>query len=287
MRQIIAAAIVLLMLLFLPPWLRAEENTPETDAALQPLQTEQPNPASGAGSDAAHTVRLWDGSAVQTLTAAEYLPGVVRGEMPATFEEEALKAQAAAERTYLYYRMTAAPKDSHPDADVCTDPGCCTAWLSEADARAKWGGKFDQYEAKVQQAVADTDGMAVCYEGVPIQALFHAASAAFTRSAAEVFGEELPYLQSVESPEGDEVPNYYSVVTVPSTEFVEKLTAAAPGCDFSGDSSGWIGPTVYDAAGLSTAPCAAAAARVSTQPIAIPESASPSGSAAKETPGST
>ena len=57
MRQIIAAAIVLLMLLFLPPWLRAEENTPETDAALQPLQTEQPNPASGAGSDAAHTCK--------------------------------------------------------------------------------------------------------------------------------------------------------------------------------------------------------------------------------------
>ena len=49
------------------------------------------------------------------------------------------------------------------------------------------------------------------------------------------------------------MPNYYSVVTIPSTEFVEKLTAAVPGCDFSGDSSGWIGPTVYDAAGLSTA----------------------------------
>ena len=197
MRQIIAAAIVLLMLLFLSPWLRAEENTPETDAALQPLQTEQPNPASGAGSDAAHTVRLWDGSAVQTLTAAEYLPGVVRGEMPATFEEEALKAQAAAERTYLYYRMTAAPKDSHPDADVCTDPGCCTAWLSEADARAKWGGKFDQYEAKVQQAVADTDGQVVLYDGAPIMAVFHSSSAGATAASGDVWAAELPYLVSV------------------------------------------------------------------------------------------
>ncbi len=60
-------------------------------------------------------------------------------------------------------------------------------------ARGKWAGEdADALSAKITQAVADTDGMAVCYEGAPIQALFHAASAAFTRSAAEVFGEELP-----------------------------------------------------------------------------------------------
>ena len=241
MRQIIAAAIVLLMLLFLPPWLRAEENTPETDAALQPLQTEQPNPASGAGSDAAHTVRLWDGSAVQTLTAAEYLPGVVRGEMPATFEEEALKAQAAAERTYLYYRMTAAPKDSHPDADVCTDPGCCTAWLSEADARAKWGGKFDQYEAKVQQAVADTDGQVVLYDGAPIMAVFHSSSAGSTAASGDVWAAELPYLVSVKSPETEEgIPNYHSVNTFTAEEFRAIFCKAHPETKLSGDTGGWV-----------------------------------------------
>ena len=241
MRQIIAAAIVLLMLLFLPPWLRAEENTPETDAAPQPLQTEQPNPVSGAGSDAAHTVRLWDGSAVQTLTAAEYLPGVVRGEMPATFEEEALKAQAAAERTYLYYRMASEPKNSHPDADVCTDPGCCTAWLSEADAQSKWGGKFDQYEAKVQQAVADTDGQVVLYEGAPIMAVFHSSSAGATAASGDVWAAELPYLVSVKSPESpDSVPNYYSVNTFTAESFRTAFLAVHPEAKLSGDTAGWI-----------------------------------------------
>ena len=156
MRQTIAAGLFLLMLLFLPPWLRAEEPAPQEDTSPQPIQTQQAAPEDGTGSDAAHTLRLWDGSAVQTLTAAEYLPGVVRGEMPAAFELEALKAQAVAERTYLYYRMTGGEKAAHPDADVCTDSNCCTAWLSEEDARAKWGDKFDQYETKVQQAVAET-----------------------------------------------------------------------------------------------------------------------------------
>ena len=56
------------------------------------------------------------------MTMAAYLPGVVRGEMPATFEEEALKAQAVAERTYIYYHLQRGGKANHPDADVCMDP---------------------------------------------------------------------------------------------------------------------------------------------------------------------
>ena len=241
MKQTIAAGVLLLMLLFLPPWLRAKETGPETDAAPTPLQTEQAAPENGSGSDAAHTLRLWDGSAVQTLTAAEYLRSVVRGEMPATFEEEALKAQAAAERTYLYYRMTAAPKDSHPDADVCTDPGCCTAWLSEADARAKWGGKFDQYEAKVQQAVADTDGQVVLYDGAPIMAVFHSSSAGSTAASGDVWAAELPYLVSVKSPETEEgIPNYHSVNTFTAQEFRTIFCKAHADAQLSGDCGGWV-----------------------------------------------
>ena len=146
-----------------------------------------------------------------------------------------------AERTYLYYRMTAAPKDSHPDADVCTDPGCCTAWLSEADARAKWGGKFDQYEAKVQQAVADTDGQVVLYDGAPIMAVFHSSSAGATAASGDVWAAELPYLVSVKSPESpDSVPNYYSVNTFTAESFRTAFLAAHPEAKLSGDTGGWI-----------------------------------------------
>ena len=250
MRQIIAAGLLLLLLLFLPPWLRAEDPPPEDNAAPRSLQTEQTAQESGAGSDAAHTLRLWDGSTVRTLTAAEYLPGVVRGEMPAVFEPEALKAQAAAERTYLYYRMSTAPKGNHPNADVCTDPGCCTSWLSEEDARAKWGEKFDQYEAKVQQAVADTDGQVVLYDGAPIMAVFHSSSAGATAGSGEVWTAELPYLVSVKSPEdSDSVPNYYSVNTFTAEEFRAAFQKAHPEAKLSGDTSGWIGDVVLTDAG--------------------------------------
>ena len=247
MRRTVGAGLLLLLLLFLPPWLRAEE-TNTGGSADAPPQTEQSVP--DGSSDAAHTVRLWNGSAVETMTAAEYLPGVVRGEMPAAFEEEALKAQAVAERTYLYYRMASAPKENHPDADVCTDSNCCTAWLSEADARTKWGDKFDRYEARVQQAVADTDGQVVLYEGAPIMAVFHSSSAGATAASGDVWTASLPYLVSVKSPEdADSVPNYYSVNTFTAGEFRTIFCKAHPEAKLSGDTAGWIGDVTLTDAG--------------------------------------
>lgn len=238
MRQTLAAGMLLLLLLFLPPWLRAGGGD-DTAATPRTLQTEQDTQE--GGSDAAHTLHLWDGDTVQTLSVAEYLPGVVRGEMPATFQVEALKAQAVAERTYLYYRMSAAPKAAHPDADVCTDPACCTAWLSEVDAREKWGADFERYEAKVQQAVKDTDGQVVLYDGAPIMAVFHSSSAGATAASSDVWTAALPYLVSVESPESaNSVPNYYSVNTFTGESFRTTFLTAYPEAQLSGDTGGWI-----------------------------------------------
>ena len=54
---------------------------------------------------------------VEELTMADYLFGVVAAEMPAAFEEEALKAQACAARTYTVVRQASA-NAAHPQADV-------------------------------------------------------------------------------------------------------------------------------------------------------------------------
>lgn len=71
-------------------------------------------------------------------TLAEYLVGVTAAEMPASFAEEALKAQAVAARTYTLYKLTAG--SSHGDtADICTDSTCCQAYIAMEQARANWG----------------------------------------------------------------------------------------------------------------------------------------------------
>lgn len=237
MKDLIAAVVFLLAALFFLPWLEADkpEDMP------QPLSWQEEATFSTTH-DADKTVRVWDGKQTVEMTLAEYLPGVVRGEMPAAFESEALKAQAVAERTYVLYRMGQGSRAAHPDADVCMDSGCCNAYLSEEDAKAKWGGDFDAWEQKIQQAVADTDGQILLYGGEPIMAVFHSSSAGSTAASGDVWSADLPYLSEVTSPEGeDSVPNYYSTAEFPASEFRRIFQAVHGNADFSGEPDKWLG----------------------------------------------
>lgn len=237
----------------LPAW-QSPLTLPTLPLPTAAEEAEQPSAeaADEAGSwDSTITLTaLLDGEE-QTVTLEDYLWGVMAAEMPASFEPEALKAQVIAARTYTLYKL-AHPSGRH-DAQLCSDPGCCQAWMSRADRRAAWGGDADALEQKLDAAVEETDGLAVCWEGAPIQAVFHAASAGATRAADEVWEASLPYLQSVASPEGEEVPNYYSAVPISADEFAAAIDTLGLGCDLTGDLSGWIGETEYDAAGLPTA----------------------------------
>ena len=215
MRSCAAVTLVLMLLLFGIPWLA---EAPEGGQAQpEPLAAEEQR----ADADIALTV--WDGQELRQMTMAEYLPGVVRGEMPAAFSQQALDAQAVAERTFICYHMAGGRKDAHPEADVCTSPACCSAYVSQEDAAARWGDKAEEYETKVQQAVRDTDGQIILYDGSPILAAFHSSSAGVTADSGDVWSSSLPYLHSVETPEGeDSVPNYYSVSTFSPEEFRER-----------------------------------------------------------------
>ena len=177
---------------------------------------------------------------VHTLPLEEYLIGVVAAEMPASFEQEALKAQAVAARTYLLSRMSHR-SGSHPDADVCTDPACCTAWSGQDAQKARWGTDYEANRAKLCRAVSETAGVYLVWQGEPIQAVFHAASAGQTAASGELWNA-LPYLISVPSPEtAADVPNYVSTVAVSAEDFRQTILQAAPQADLSGDASGWLG----------------------------------------------
>ena len=234
MKDCIAASVILLSLLFGLPWLTAEESHVEQEAEAPPV--EEPGRL-----DEQVTLTVWDGEQVQKMTVAEYLPGVVRGEMPATFAVEALKAQAVTARTYLYYKVTTGSKPDHPDTAVCMSPDCCAAYTSADKAAEKWGDKAAEYEAKIQQAVAETDGQVLLYDGEPILAAFHSSSDGVTAASGDVWVRDLPYLASVTSPESaDTVPNYYSVTTFGAEEFQQKFAAAHPEVKFGENCSDWV-----------------------------------------------
>jgi stage II sporulation protein D len=192
---------------------------------------------------------LADGTAAMAMD--EYLAGAVAGEMPASFEPEALRAQAVAARTMALYRMEVEPNARHPGADVCTDPACCMAY--DGSVRNGWGadGSYTQDQEKILDAVRATDGIYAAYQGEPILAVFHSSSAGRTEDSGDVWGGELPYLVSVDSPETPENnPRYTSTATVTADEFRRAVTEEYEGAATWGDdSSAWISDITYTRGG--------------------------------------
>ena len=253
MKQVVATALVLLLTLFLLPLLLLGEeplagpSQPPAATGTLPIDRTVVTPGQTADGRVQVRVALEDGE-VLTLPLDKYLWRVVAAEMPASFEPEALKAQTVAARTYTLSKMERTV-EAHPDADVCTDITCCQAYIDPADAAANWGENAQTYTDKIAAAVADTDGMAALFQGQPIQAVFFSSAAGRTVDAVEVWGNAVPYLTSVDSPEGDEVPNYHSTVTVPLDEFKSKLLAQYPQADLSGEPAGWFANLVPNSAG--------------------------------------
>ena len=236
-----AAGLLLTVLLFGGGWL-SSGAAPDVSRSVPGADPGQTGENAGQPAADANTVlRVWDGEQVVEMTMAEYLPGVVQGEMPASFEPEALKAQAVAERTFIYYHMLGGRKAAHPDADVCMDYRCCNAWVSQEQAKSNWGDNYEEYDRKIQRSVEETDGQVMLYEGKPILAAFHSSSAGVTAKSSDAWVSDRPYLVSVESPEnGDSVPNYYSVNTFTPEEFREKILAAEPTAVLEGSPEGWV-----------------------------------------------
>ena len=94
MRRSMAAALILTVLLFGGAYLTtggsaAQEPESGDDTAQEP---------SGQGRrDSTVLLTVQDGDTAEEMAVDAYLRGVVRGEMPASFETEALRAQAAAD----------------------------------------------------------------------------------------------------------------------------------------------------------------------------------------------
>ena len=254
--QITAVSLALLLLLFLMPLLLihgeplvAPPTSPAPSATLPPDTAPSPMPQAGGAVDRGVPVRvkLPDGTVSQT-NLADYLWRVVAAEMPASFHAEALKAQTVAARTYAVAKM-AATVDNHPDADMCTDITCCQAYITPEAAAANWGEEAQRYTEKIAQAVTETDGMVATYGGVPIQAVFFSSAAGHTLPAAEVWGNAVPYLSGVTSPEGEEVPNYHSTMSLTVDGFQSIFRSQYPQADFSGPESGWFSGVIQNSVG--------------------------------------
>ncbi|MBQ3021732.1 MAG: stage II sporulation protein D [Clostridia bacterium] len=174
------------------------------------------------------SVYFKDEGKTRSMDIEEYLCGVVAAEMPAEFETEALKAQAVAARSYAFYRQEN-PSPEHPDAAVCTDFAHCKAYKTQEEQASLWKEKREEYSKKISDAVYDTAGEIITYNGDVAMAVFHSqAGSGRTENSKDVWGGDVPYLISVESHGEESAPNFYSTQSVSFGEFREKLASVKP-----------------------------------------------------------
>ena len=178
---------------------------------------------------------LFEDGTVENIEIDAYLTSVLLSEMPADFEIEALKAQAVVSRTYTLYKLADA---KHGDAAVCTDASCCQGYR-EKNQYLEMGGTAESIQ-KMENAVSQTKDLVLTYDGMLIEATYFSCSGGKTEDAVAVWGTDVPYLQSTDSPGEEKATNYINTVIYTAEEFADLL-----GKPLSGPSAGWIGDISY------------------------------------------
>ena len=147
------------------------------------------------------------------LELEEYIIGVVAGEMPALFHEEALKAQAIASRTYAITYLK-----NHPSIKTTTDN---QVYLSKEEMQSKWQDNYEEYYEKISNAVNSTKDLIMYYQNEPIKAYYYSMSNGYTESSINVFNEKKEYLNIKPSPWDQD---NEETITISKEDFCNKLS---------------------------------------------------------------
>ena len=141
--------------------------------------------------------------------------GVVGAEMPASFHNQALMAQAIIARTYAL--------KANSKGQILSDNESTQSYKDNDELKSLWGSSYNAYYNKIKGAVISTKGMYLTYNGEYIDAVYHSTSNGKTEDSSNVWGNYFPYLVSVESPYDSLNPSFSQDKTITYQELSTKL----------------------------------------------------------------
>ncbi len=228
---------IAISMLLIPLWSIEQPKSVSAAAPSVPYEDKTDAPIN------AQSFKVLKDGKITEFQRADYIFGVVAAEMPALYHEEALKAQAVASYTFATVKRQ---QNSALEYDITSDHTVDQSFITEEEAKEKWGDKAEEYIAKIKKAVADTEGELICYNGEPITAFYHAISGGKTEEPQNVWGKELPYLKSKVS-EGDTLAkNYISEVSFTADELARQLGSEVK---LSGEPEDYFGAVTHTASG--------------------------------------
>lgn len=198
----------------------ANASSPSTTSiSLASSDVVSPTPA-----DAASTVRFTDQSTgqVMELPLREFLIGAVAAEMPVSWPDEALKAQAVAAHSYALYH-----RDHSTEADgawFMADPARRQGCLTDAVLHSYWGTAYEVNYARISALVDAVQTQVLYYGDAPAGTSYFAISNGNTEASENVWGTALPYLIPVDSSTDITADNYEYTVTFSATQVQQFLS---------------------------------------------------------------
>lgn len=188
-----------------------------------------------------YLVQNYKTNEIITLTPTEYIKGVVSAEMPISFHEEALKAQAITAHSYALRQIeNSINNNTLNGAYLSNDPTKFQACYFLDERKELWGDKFEEYEQKLDNVVNEIITKIAVVDNIPIIGAFHSMSNGQTEDAIEVWGQAVSYLVSTESI-GDKYSQSYEMDTIlTSSEVKSALIKNYPKINLDNDINNWF-----------------------------------------------
>ncbi|MDE6034431.1 MAG: stage II sporulation protein D [Ruminococcus sp.] len=180
---------------------------------------------------------------VMEVDEKTYVVGAVCAEMPATFEEEALKAQAVSAHTYAERQRIMERNSPTPElcgADFSNDTSKYQGYFTKNQALEYYGDNFAEYYEKIDNAVSEVLPYIITYDDEPIISAFHSMSSGKTESAENAWGTSIEYLVPVDSSYDISEPEYLKEVQYEKEQLRQILCEKFSGISLGEDFTTWI-----------------------------------------------
>lgn len=220
---IVLVSVLFVLILLIPSMLVIPFSDKGAGKLAEERQSNPEPPQIASGPTVEVAVHRVSAQKIENVPLEEYVVGVLAMEMPADFELEALKAQALAARTYVVRQMLSEQKLKVPNGADVSDTVSHQVYKNNEELKAQWKGDYDWKIEKIRQAVKETQGQILTFNGEPIDAVFYSTSNGYTEDSENVWKNAVPYLKSVESPWDVNTEKFHSQVNMPVSEFENKL----------------------------------------------------------------
>ncbi|MEG2348158.1 MAG: stage II sporulation protein D [Clostridia bacterium] len=196
----------------------APTNQNSTDIVPPPTNSDKikpsPSPVPPVQKEKMINLKLNNGKII-SIRLEDYIIGVVGAEMPASFNIEALKAQAVAARTYALKKSSSGITLTASTSDQ--------VYKTNNELKSQWGKLYDTYYNKVKNAVDTTNSEYITYAGNYIDALYFSCSNGKTEDSINVWGNSFSYLKSVDSSFDKNATNYLKNQSIPKSTISSKF----------------------------------------------------------------